>query len=243
MDRSDRHRRQVRRFYDEIWNRADLTAIPDLLAADVTFRGSLGPVLTGPAEFADYVREVTAALGDYRCEIVTLVAEGDRVAARMTFSGVHRGPLLGMPATGRRVSWAGGRLLHVLRRPDRRPVGPRRPRLAPPAARRGSRMSRSEATQPGGRATMRKPDSLRGGSSVTSTRATEACGGPDSHQAHSASTPSGAPSKTASTAPSARLHTQPVTPCRVACCRQVSRKNTPCTWPHTRTRRRITTTG
>lgn len=107
MDRSDRHRRQVRRFYDEIWNRADLTAIPDLLAADVTFRGSLGPVLTGPAEFADYVREVTAAFGDYRCEIVTLVAEGDRVAARMTFSGVHRGPLLGMPATGRRVSWAG----------------------------------------------------------------------------------------------------------------------------------------
>jgi steroid delta-isomerase-like uncharacterized protein len=107
MDRSELHQRRVRRFYDEIWNRADLTAIPDLLAADVTFRGSLGPVLTGPAEFADYVREVTAALGDYHCEIESLVADGDRVAARMTFSGVHRGPLLGISATGRQVSWAG----------------------------------------------------------------------------------------------------------------------------------------
>src|SRR5262245_2131425 len=107
MDRLERQRRQVRRFYDEIWNRADLSVIPDLLAADVTFRGSLGPVLTGHAEFADYVRAVTAALDDYRCEIGTLVAEGDRVVARMTFSGVHRGRLLGLPATGRRVSWAG----------------------------------------------------------------------------------------------------------------------------------------
>lgn len=107
MDRSDLHRRQVRRFYDEIWNRADLGVIPELLAVDVTFRGSLGRALTGHAEFADYVRGVTTVLGDYRCEIVTLVADGDRVAARMTFSGIHRGPLLGVPATGRRVSWTG----------------------------------------------------------------------------------------------------------------------------------------
>ena len=107
MDRLVRHRRLVRRFYDEIWNRADLSVIPDLLATDVTFRGSLGPVLAGHTEFVDYVREVTAALHDYRCEIGTLVAEGDRVVARMTFSGVQRGRLLGVPATGRRVSWAG----------------------------------------------------------------------------------------------------------------------------------------
>lgn len=101
------HKRQVRRFYDDIWNRVDLAAIPDVLAPDVAFRGSLGPVLTGPEEFAGYVREVTTALDDYRCEIESLVAEADRAAARMTFSGVHRGRLLDVPATGRRVSWAG----------------------------------------------------------------------------------------------------------------------------------------
>lgn len=107
MDDLERHKRQVRRFYDEIWNRADLTVIPDVLTTDVAFRGSLGPELTGHAEFAGYVRDVRSALADYRCDIVALVAEADRVVARMTFSGVHRGPLLGVEATGRRVSWAG----------------------------------------------------------------------------------------------------------------------------------------
>jgi steroid delta-isomerase-like uncharacterized protein len=105
--RADSGKRLVRRFYDEIWNRAELSTIPEILTSDVTFRGSLGTVHTGHAEFADYVRGITEALGDYRCDIEELVAEGDRVVARMTFSGVHRAPLLDVPATGRQVTWSG----------------------------------------------------------------------------------------------------------------------------------------
>lgn len=103
----DAHVRQVRRFYDEIWNRQDLAVVPAVLAPDVTFRGSLGAVRTGHAEFVDYVREVTGALADYRCDIETLVAADGRAAARMTFSGVHHATFLGVPPSGRRVSWAG----------------------------------------------------------------------------------------------------------------------------------------
>lgn len=86
MDDLERHKQQVRRFYDEIWNRADLTAMPDVLTTDVVFRGSLGVELTGHAEFASYVREVTSALADYRCDIEGLVAEAEQVVARMTSS-------------------------------------------------------------------------------------------------------------------------------------------------------------
>jgi steroid delta-isomerase-like uncharacterized protein len=107
MNRTDRHEAAVHRFYDEIWNSGDTSVVPEILAADVTFRGSLGAIRVGHAAFVDYVDGVIDALGDYRCDIDTLVAEGNRVAARMTFSGVHRGLLLGVPATGRRVSWAG----------------------------------------------------------------------------------------------------------------------------------------
>ena len=101
------HKAQVRRFYDEIWNVPDLTVIPEVLAPEVAFRGSLGSTRVGHAEFAGYVREVTGALGDYRCDIESLVAEDERVVARMLFSGVHRAPLLGVGPTGRRVAWAG----------------------------------------------------------------------------------------------------------------------------------------
>jgi steroid delta-isomerase-like uncharacterized protein len=107
MDDLDRNRELVRRFYHEIWNRPDLSAIPEILAPRVTFRGSLGVRRVGHGEFADYVREVTGALGDYRCDIEDLVTEGEKAVARMTFSGVHRATFLGVPATGRRVSWAG----------------------------------------------------------------------------------------------------------------------------------------
>ncbi|HYJ66686.1 MAG TPA: ester cyclase [Nocardioidaceae bacterium] len=107
MSRTDRNKAAVRRFYDQIWNSGDTSAVPEILAADLTFRGSLGAVRVGHAAFVDYVEGVVTALGDYRCDIDDLLADGDRVVARMSFSGIHRGPLLGVPATGRRVSWAG----------------------------------------------------------------------------------------------------------------------------------------
>lgn len=102
-----RHADAARSFYADVWERGNLSRIPHLLHEDFAFRGSLGPVLTGHAAFAGYVRQVTGALADYRCEILDLIEEGPRLAARMRFGGRHRGPLLGVPATGRAVAWDG----------------------------------------------------------------------------------------------------------------------------------------
>ncbi len=41
---------------------------------------------------------------DFRLEVEDLLAEADRVAARWTFRGTHRGEFLGIAPTGRRVS-------------------------------------------------------------------------------------------------------------------------------------------
>ena len=103
-------RQAVEAFYDRIWNRLDKTAIPELIHADFTFRGSLGRTMTGHSAFAAYVDGVTGALADYRCTILDLVTEGDRAFARMLFEGIHRGPFLGFAPTGRRVEWAGAAL-------------------------------------------------------------------------------------------------------------------------------------
>jgi hypothetical protein len=79
MDALDHHKRQVTRFYREVWNRPDLSVVPEILAPDVSFRGSLGAVKTGHPEFGEYVRDVTHALGEYRCDIENLVAEANQV--------------------------------------------------------------------------------------------------------------------------------------------------------------------
>jgi len=101
------HEKAVLRFYEDIWNRLDFPAIPELLAPGFTFRGSLGEVRVGHGEFGDYVNGGTGALAEYVCSIEALVAQESRVAARMMFSGTHRATFRGLPATGRRVSWAG----------------------------------------------------------------------------------------------------------------------------------------
>ncbi|MFQ5759739.1 MAG: ester cyclase [Acidiferrobacterales bacterium] len=50
---------------------------------------------------------VHKALGDYRCIIEELVAESDRVFAKMKFTGIHQGEFLGYSPTQQRVSWSG----------------------------------------------------------------------------------------------------------------------------------------
>ena len=112
----------VRAFYAELWERADLSRLPDLMHEEVTFQGTFGQVMTGHDAFAGYVRSVRDAFGAYRCELRDLLVDGDRVATRVGFSGLHdSGPFLGHPPTGRLLAWEGvgfftlegGRIRHL----------------------------------------------------------------------------------------------------------------------------------
>ncbi|MBV7393141.1 ester cyclase [Mameliella sediminis] len=97
----------VERFYADVWNRRDHDTARDIIASDFRFRGSLGPEKRGLAGFLDYVDDVHAALGNYTCTIEDMVCTGDRVAARMTFRGKHRGTFFGVAPTHKEIEWAG----------------------------------------------------------------------------------------------------------------------------------------
>ncbi|WP_165977515.1 ester cyclase [Nonomuraea diastatica] len=45
-----------------------------------------------------------AGVPDLRVELHDMVADGDRVATRKTFHGTHRGELMGVPPSGRRLA-------------------------------------------------------------------------------------------------------------------------------------------
>ena len=53
-----------------------------------------------------------AAFLDQWWQIEDLIAEGDRVVARTTMTGTHRGDFFGIPATGRSVIVSG---VHIMR--------------------------------------------------------------------------------------------------------------------------------
>jgi len=97
----------VRVFYKEMWDHADKSLIPRIFHEGFTFRGSLGPTLVGYAEFAGYVDHVTGALGNYTTDILLLIEEGNRVAGKMRFHGIHREELFGVQPTGKHVWWIG----------------------------------------------------------------------------------------------------------------------------------------
>lgn len=98
---------QVRRFYDDVWNRWDEAAARELLNPDISFRGSLGVEAKGVEEFFAYQRRIRDAFPDFQNEIEELVVAGERAAARLLYTGTHRGEALGIAPTGRSIAYRG----------------------------------------------------------------------------------------------------------------------------------------
>ena len=97
----------VRRFYERLWNQWDDAAVDSTLDPHFQFRGSLGDVVSGRDEWLGYRDKIRAGSSDFQNEVAELIVDGDRAAARLVYSGTHDGPLLGLPATGRRFTYAG----------------------------------------------------------------------------------------------------------------------------------------
>lgn len=56
---------------------------------------------------------VLGAFPDLRAEVEDCFSDGDKVAVRVTFHGTHTGDFLGVPATGRKVSYQSNELYLV----------------------------------------------------------------------------------------------------------------------------------
>jgi steroid delta-isomerase-like uncharacterized protein len=97
----------VMRFYRQLWNEWDDSAVDDIIAPQIRFRGSLGQCCVGRAEWRSYRDQVRRAAPDFHNEVVDVVATDERVAVRVLFSGTHLGPLLEIPATSRSFTYEG----------------------------------------------------------------------------------------------------------------------------------------
>lgn len=102
-------RQLIRRFIDEVWDQGKLDVVDQLVAPDCVTHDPAAPggELRGPDGYKQLVSMYRNAFPDAGFEIHDLIAEGDRVAARLTASGTHRGALMGLAPTGRRVSIGG----------------------------------------------------------------------------------------------------------------------------------------
>jgi predicted ester cyclase len=88
--------------YLDVCNRHDLAGIRERLAPDVR-RAHLS---RGADAWIDGIAELLRAFPDYQWKRITVVVEGDRLAAHLRARGTHRGTFRGIPATGRHVNVA-----------------------------------------------------------------------------------------------------------------------------------------
>jgi steroid delta-isomerase-like uncharacterized protein len=108
----------VRRFIDEIFLHGRFDAVDELVAEDFTAH-TWGPMPQGRDGLKAAIERVSAALSDAAMTIDDVIADGDRVAVRLTSSATQSGPFMGMPPTGRRYEIGE---IHIFRIRDGRVV-------------------------------------------------------------------------------------------------------------------------
>ena len=97
----------VRRFYEAFGNN-DFSAIEDVLAPDVKAFGHSATTPQNREEILQGIRMWTEAFSDSFYTIEEQLAEGDRVATRVSFRSTHSlGEFMGLPPTGKQISVKG----------------------------------------------------------------------------------------------------------------------------------------
>ena len=92
----------VRRFFEEVINEGHLDRADGFVTASYVEHQSLpgGEGRRGIEVAKGFLSVMRGAFPDFRFEVEDLIAEGDRVAARVGVSGTHRGEMMGLPPTG-----------------------------------------------------------------------------------------------------------------------------------------------
>lgn len=100
---TDDNRPLVRRFIDEIFVAGRIEAIDELVAPDFVSH-TWGFTDDGREKLRAATQHVHASLTDVAFSVEDLVAEGDRVAARVTSSATAIGDFMGVAAAGKRYT-------------------------------------------------------------------------------------------------------------------------------------------
>ncbi|MFC1633346.1 alpha/beta fold hydrolase [Planctomycetota bacterium] len=90
----------------EVWNQGNLAVADEIFATDFVNHDPSRPDVTDLESYKGAVVEYRTAFPDFRV-VIHMVAEGDKVAARWTATGTHQGEFMGIPPTGKHMTWTG----------------------------------------------------------------------------------------------------------------------------------------
>jgi steroid delta-isomerase-like uncharacterized protein len=101
MSTTENNKAVIRKFLEEVINQNRMDRADDLVVEDFVELDPLPGQRQGREGLKEVLGMMRAAFPDIYWVAEEMVAEGDTVVTRFTWSGTHRGVFLGVPATGR----------------------------------------------------------------------------------------------------------------------------------------------
>ena len=110
---AEENKRILRRFFTEVFEQGNLAVVDEIFSTDwVNIDPSLPP-LKGRDGARQLVTMFRTAFPDLKGGLEDMVAEGNRVAGRFSFTGTHKGDLMGIKPTGMHVTLAGTGIFQI----------------------------------------------------------------------------------------------------------------------------------
>jgi len=113
---SEENKAFIRRWFDEVWNRGREEAVDEMLSDECVangLAGESGQAPRGPAGFKPFFRKFRESFPNIEIVVEDVIAEGDKVAARCSVRGHHRGDSLGFAATQQPVEFTGMTIVRI----------------------------------------------------------------------------------------------------------------------------------
>jgi predicted ester cyclase len=104
---SDENKAVLRRFYDEFFNGGNLDVADEIIAPDCPLYFGSMFMGNGPEAFKQTRTMMYGGFPDLHLTIEEMVAEGEKVAERLSARGTHEGEFMDVAPTGQRAGWQG----------------------------------------------------------------------------------------------------------------------------------------
>ena len=91
----------IQNLFDEVYNGQNFDVLDELVAEDVVNHSATAEHKHGLQGFRHVMEWGAALIPDGRYELIDMIAEGDKVACRVSVSGTQEGEVFGIPPTGK----------------------------------------------------------------------------------------------------------------------------------------------
>jgi steroid delta-isomerase-like uncharacterized protein len=97
----------VRRFFEELLSTDNFAVADEILSSDFRFYFAGSPDPMNLEQYKEFLVARRAAFPDRRFVVEDIIAEEDKVSARFTMRGTHKGEFRGLAPSGREVTMSG----------------------------------------------------------------------------------------------------------------------------------------